>query len=141
MIEVSAKVINVDGDNATVRVDSQGGCGRCHEPGGCGGTHLTQIFWASPKELTVPNAARAMIGEDVVVSLSDAAFFRGVVAGYCLPLLGVLLGAVVGHVFFGDTGSVVCSLLGFLGAWGGVRRFGLCKLDLMADLKALRRKK
>lgn len=142
MIDVPGKVVAVDGDLATVRVDSRGGCGRCHEPGGCGGVQLTQVFCAKPDELTVPNREHAGIGDDVMVSVSNAAFYRGVVAGYGLPLAGVLLGAIVGTVVVGsDLGAIVFSFLGLAGAWGIVHRWRLSHLDVESDLSASRRKK
>lgn len=141
MIDVSGKVVAVDGDQATVRVDSQGGCGRCHEPGGCGGVQLTQVFCAKPDELTVPNREHATVGEDVVVSVSSAALYRGVIAGYGIPLVGVLLGAIVGSTVIGsDMGAIVFSVLGLAGAWVIVHRRRLNQLDIQSDLSASRRK-
>jgi len=141
MIDVPAKVVGVDGDLATVRVESQGGCGRCHEPGGCGGVQLTQVLCSRNDELTVPNGEHAGVGDDVVVSVSNAALYRGVIAGYCIPLVGLLLGAIIGSVAIdSDWGAVVFSVLGLAGAWGVVHRFGLGRLDIRSDLRASRRK-
>ncbi len=141
MIDVPGKVVGVDGDLATVRVDSRGGCGRCHEPGGCGGVQLTQVFCARPEEVTVPNREHATVGEDVMVSVSSAAFYRGVITGYGIPLVGVLLGAIVGSMLIGsDLGAIIFSGLGLVGAWGIVHRRRLGQLDVQSDLSASRRK-
>lgn len=76
-----------------------------------------------------------------MVSVSSGALYRGVVAGYGIPLVGVLLGAIVGSTVIGsDLGAIVFSVLGLAGAWGIVHRRRLGQLDVQSDLSASRRK-
>ena len=76
-----------------------------------------------------------------MVSVSSAAFYRGVITGYGIPLVGVLLGAIVGSMLIGsDLGAIIFSGLGLVGAWGIVHRRRLGQLDVQSDLSASRRK-
>jgi sigma-E factor negative regulatory protein RseC len=110
--EVRGTVTSLDGDHAFVRIMGEG-CGRCHEPGGCGGSNLTQVFCLSPKIYRVLNPSQAKPGEEVVVVIRDRTLFRGAIAGYGLPLLGLFVGAALG-LEFGEVGSMIgagCGLL------------------------------
>ncbi len=102
---------------------------------------MAQVFCARPDELSVPNPEHARVGEDVVVSVSNDAFYRGVIAGYCAPLAGLLIGAIVGSsVIDSDWGAILFSVIGLAGAWGIVHCCRLNQVDLQSDLSASRRK-
>lgn len=64
------------------------------------------------------------MGEEVTVVVDDHALFRGAVAGYGLPLLGLFLGATLGAALAGDLGSMLGAAGGLVVSWGlqGSRR-------------------
>jgi sigma-E factor negative regulatory protein RseC len=116
MAEARGTVTALDGDRAFVRVAGEG-CGRCHEPGGCGGNNLARVFCPSPKIHRVLNPRGAQVGEEVMIVIRERTLFRGALAGYVLPLLGLFLGAALGLGLAGETGSMIGALGGLLAAW------------------------
>jgi sigma-E factor negative regulatory protein RseC len=117
MAEMKGTVTTLDGDHAWVRIPEEG-CGRCQEPGGCGGGHLARAFCAPSRVYRVRNPSGARLGEEVTVMVRDRTLFRGAVAGYVLPLLGLFLGAALGREFAGETGSMAGAAAGLATAWG-----------------------
>ena len=120
MIETSGTVTALDDDSAFVRISDKG-CGRCHEEGGCGGNNLTQMLCATPKVYKVLNPRNARVGDTVVIVMENAVVVRGALVAYVLPLLALFVGAGLGAVFFGDTGSMIGAGVGVVSAWGGLR--------------------
>jgi sigma-E factor negative regulatory protein RseC len=116
MIEISATVVSLDGEHAFVRVARQG-CGRCHEPGGCGGGHLVHAFCTSPETYRVNNARGARVGEEVKIVIHERTLLRGAIAGYGFPLVTLFLGAALGLVLAGETGSMIGAAFGLAVAW------------------------
>jgi sigma-E factor negative regulatory protein RseC len=108
MVEAKGTVTALDGERAFVRIAGEG-CGRCHEPGGCGGN--------DPARIWVLNSGGARVGEEVVIVIHERALFRGALAGYVLPLLGLFPGAALGLGLAGETGSMIGALGGLLAAW------------------------
>ena len=112
---VKAIVRAVEGDDALVEVES-GGCGRCHEEGGCGGNNLTQMMCAGPKSYRVARSGAA-VGEHVLVAIGAGAVRSSANIAYVVPLLGLLVGAVVGMQFGGDLGAMAGGAAGLVLAW------------------------
>jgi sigma-E factor negative regulatory protein RseC len=123
MIEISATVISLDGGHAFVRVVREG-CGRCHEPGGCGGKNPAQAFCLSPRTYRVINARGARVGEEVKVVIHERTLLHSAIAGYGFPLSTLFLGAGLGQMLAGETGSMIGAACGLAVAWAAqkVRR-------------------
>ncbi len=120
MIEASGTITALDDDYALVSIIDKG-CGRCHEEGGCGGHNLTQMLCSSSRIYRVFNPRKIGIGDEVVVVIEEKALFRGALVAYGLPLLGLFFGAVLGLLFFSDTGSIFGAGCGLFLAWGVLR--------------------
>jgi len=127
MIEASGKVTALDDDHALVSILDKG-CGRCHEEGGCGGNNLTEMFCSSPKIYRVFNPRKATIGDAVVVVIGEKTLFRSALVAYGFPLLGLFVGALVGLLMAGNTGSILGSGCGLLFTWGVLRVPGVRNL-------------
>lgn len=132
MIEASGRVTALDDDYALVSIVGNG-CGRCHEEGGCGGQNLGQMFCSSPKVYRVPNPRNACIGDTVVVVIGEKALFRGALVAYGLPLAGLFVGAAMGLLSFGDTGSIVGGLCGLCLGWGLLRIPGVRNMSVNSE--------
>jgi sigma-E factor negative regulatory protein RseC len=123
MLEMRAIIIQVEGDEASVQPLSTGGCGHCDSEGGCGSGKLTKLFCSNkPRHFKVNNAARAKVGDEVLVSIPDGALLRGAMKMYVFPLVLLLAGGIAGASLVGETasrdayavaGAVVGLLLGF----------------------------
>jgi sigma-E factor negative regulatory protein RseC len=101
MNRIPATVHGVDGDTALVETENGGGCGRCNEPGGCRSGLIAGMFAPGPRTYRIANTIRAQAGQRVLVCLPDGAVLRSAIAGYLVPVLGVVLGAVLGHAAAG----------------------------------------
>ncbi len=107
---IKAVVRSLSGSQAFVEVEG-GGCGRCHEEGGCGGQQLTQMF-CGPKTWQVANSIDAQVGDRVLICIEEGALRQTANLMYVLPLLCLILGALLGHHFFGELQAIVGALLG-----------------------------
>lgn len=124
MLEMRAIVIQVRGDEASVRPLGNAGCGHCSSDGGCGSGALTKMFCSNkPRHFDVRNEARAKVGDEVRVSLPDGVLLRGAVKMYLLPLALLFLGGIAGVALASDAvsrdvyavaGAVTGLLLGFM---------------------------
>ena len=123
MIETAGMVEAYDGNKVLVRIE-QKGCGRCHEEGGCGGSNLGNMLCKSPESFWLKNPGGLAIGDVVTVALADGALYKTVIRTYLAPLLGLLLGAIVGMSIYEESGAIAGAILGLLVFWFGARSFG-----------------
>ncbi|ADE11514.1 SoxR reducing system RseC family protein [Sideroxydans lithotrophicus] len=124
MLEMRAIVIHVHGDSASVKPLGTGGCGHCDSEGGCGSGTLTKLFCSNkPRLFNVSNAARAMEGDEVEVTIPDGALLRGAMKMYVVPMVLLLVGgaagsglatATVGHDAYAVVGALFGLAIGFI---------------------------
>jgi sigma-E factor negative regulatory protein RseC len=124
MIEQTARVIRVEDDMVAVATERQSGCQSCDVKSGCGTSLIGQLFPDRPQqELRLPLGqlqARPRAGDRVVIGIDEAYLQRSTLLLYAVPLLGLLLGAVVGAYLGGRQaspmdGEPMSILLGLLG--------------------------
>jgi len=113
---VTGVIRELDGQEAIVEVE-QGGCGRCHEKGGCGGQHLSQMFCSQIKTYRVANPNGVAVGEKVLIGISSGSIRRSANLAYGLPLLGLVIGALIGMNVAGDPGAMLGGGIGLFVAW------------------------
>lgn len=108
------------GSRADVVADKQGGCGSCSSASSC---HTAQ----APQKLTttVINRIGAEPGDIVAIDVSTGKLLGGLAVIYLLPVIGFLVGAIIGVnvkeiVSMSETGSVL-----LFGAIGLMLGFGL----------------
>ncbi|HET9701507.1 MAG TPA: SoxR reducing system RseC family protein [Burkholderiales bacterium] len=115
-------VRSVSGGRAVVAV-ATGGCGGCGRRAGCGIAKL-----APGREETLVSVAAAGLtlapGMEVIVEVPAASLLRAAVAGYLLPALLLLAGAVAGHAAAGDAGAAGGALAGLAAGLSVSRRLG-----------------
>lgn len=126
--EVTGRVVAiVDADDvreAVVAIAASSACARCREGRGCGawlpgsGTGETRL------RVTVPSGLQLAEGDRVTVHMSGPALLTAAGIAYGLPLAGLLLGALLGHLFVpGDLPALFSALTGLMtGAWLARRR-------------------
>jgi sigma-E factor negative regulatory protein RseC len=124
MLEMRAIIIEVQGEEASVRPLSSGGCGHCDTEGGCGSGALTKLFCSNtPRQFKVNNEIRARVGDEVQVSVPDGVLLRGAMKMYVLPLVLLLAGGIAGvalardeasHDAYAVAGAVIGLVLGFI---------------------------
>lgn len=130
MIEESARVLRVNAGIATVSVQRRSACGTCSVHSGCGTALLAS--WLPRRRLTfgVDNRVGARLGDTVVIGLDEQHLQRYAMLLYATPLVGLLVGALMGQWLAGAIGtgpelmSVVFGLSGVIMALVRVWRRG-----------------
>lgn len=98
MIEEQAVVISCEGEFAWVETRRQSACGQCAVNKGCGTSVLAKVLGNRRARVRALNRIGAQAGESVVIGLEEAAFLRGSLAVYMLPLLTLFLGGLFGEL-------------------------------------------
>ncbi len=117
MIVAQAEVLVVEAGRALVKYRRASSCGSCAEKAHCATGKTQQALPTSSESvwIDVPHSVSLSIGEWVEVGIEEGHFLRGVFLMYFLPILGLVLGALLGHsLSFGDFGTSAFSGGGFL---------------------------
>ena len=115
MIEEEGTVIAVQGDYGQVETQRRSACGKCVAQDACGTSLLERFFGRRTVALTVLNPVQAMVGDRVLVGISEQGLLRAALAAYLVPILALLAGAMLGDALGGDradTASVLGAILG-----------------------------
>jgi sigma-E factor negative regulatory protein RseC len=118
MIEEQATVLRADSTVALLQPQRSSGCGSCSATGGCGTSLLDRFLGRRPLTLEVDNSLGVTAGDAVTVGISETVLLRAAVAAYLGPLLGLMIGAVIGrHLPFwtnlGELPTLAGAVLGF----------------------------
>ncbi|PAV27188.1 RseC/MucC-like positive regulator of sigma(E) [Tamilnaduibacter salinus] len=123
MIEESGTVIARVGDQVWVRTIRRSTCGQCQARHGCGQGALASLSDGRANQLQMVNAIDANVGDTVVVGIGERQLLMASALVYGVPMLGLLLGALVGG-WLGPGQDLSTLLGGGLGAgvsFAGVR--------------------
>ena len=105
MLETRAIVVSTEGRFAWVKADQGSGCEQCNGKG-CGAGKLAQLFCSKPRQFRVDNSIHASIADEVIISVAEGAVLRGIGLVYLLPLLLLVIGAMLGNLWFENSGTV-----------------------------------
>lgn len=97
MIEEQAIVVRADTGTAWVETVRRSTCGSCGAAAGCGTSLLDRFLGRRPQQLEVENSLEVAAGERVILGVPEGSLLRAAAAAYLGPLLGLILGAVVGR--------------------------------------------
>lgn len=130
MIEETATIIRVEDDVVWVETRRKSTCGSCAARSGCGISVLDRLFASQRPCLRVLAGPGYQPGEEVVIGIREQALVRGSLAVYTVPLLGLMLGALVGTLAAGqgltasaELSSILLGVAGFIAGLWWVRRF------------------
>lgn len=116
MNQETALVVDIAEGGVWVESFQQSSCGGCQAKQGCGQHTLSQI--GRPVRLWVETQERYELGETVTLSLPHGALAVSATVLYGAPLLGLVLGAVIGYQGGSDILSIVSGLGGLvIGFW------------------------
>ncbi len=117
-----ALVLEVDGQEALLKVGTESGCGRCESAGGCRSGLLGELFGKRCSTYRVASVPGLAAGATVQVRLPEHGVLLAVACVYGLPLVGVLVAAVLAASLALSDG--LAALMAFIGAVAGFA-FGL----------------
>ena len=131
MIEENGLVVK-DGDEGFVWVETRtpSTCGGCAERQGCGSAALADVLGRRQAPVRVINSIGAVVGDRVVIGVTESGLLRGSLAVYAAPLAGLFIGALVGHYLgadgpqrYADLWSLTGGAAGFAAGLAWLRRF------------------
>ena len=118
MIEQSAKVLHVQGNEVVIEVRRQTACGSCSAKAGCGKSLLDNVFKIKPLLLSIPNTIGASENDDVIVGLNESAILQASFYLYFFPLFIMIIFAIAaGYLFssqYSEIISIVAAIIGLL---------------------------
>ncbi len=110
-------VVSVDGGMVRIKSRRTEACDHCAAKDGC-----RVMGGGKDMEFNVENTLGANVGDQVQVTVSDAAFLRVIFLVYLVPIMGLMVGAVLGQELGESMGydpSMTAAILGFA-CMGGV---------------------
>ncbi len=135
MIEEIATVIKTEGEMMSVEIQRQSSCGACSVKSGCGTNLIASLFGKRRAMLSLPNTIHARAGDRVVLGIRENDLVTGSIRLYLLPLAGLLLGALAGHLLAGTELFAIAG--GLLGMFAVLQ--GLKARQVAPDIRVLRR--
>ncbi len=119
MIEETGRLVSCDGAYAWVETQRKSACGSCPVNKGCGTNALSKMYGDKFSRVKALNRIEAKVGEIVVLGLAEEALVRGSMMMYGVPLLGLIVGGVVGAALAEALAltnvDVLSALLGIVG--------------------------
>jgi sigma-E factor negative regulatory protein RseC len=117
MIVAQAEILLIKDDRVLIKYRRSSSCGGCSEKAKCATGQTQQALPESNQSVWIEHSSSLslVIGEWIEVGIEEHHFLRGVFLIYFVPILGLVIGALLGDVLqFGDFGTSVFSGGGFL---------------------------
>lgn len=95
MIEEQAQVVEMNGDQLVLQAQTQSSCGSCAASKGCGTSVLSKVVGRKFSRFHADNSVDAVVGDTVIVGISEDALLRGSLVMYMIPIIGMLVFALV----------------------------------------------
>ena len=103
MIEETARVIDIEGDQLVLQAQTKTACNACEVKQGCGTSVLSRVVGRKFTRFHATNTVNASIGDEVIVGLHEDAMLMGSVMVYLLPLLALIIAAVMADSLIATT--------------------------------------
>jgi sigma-E factor negative regulatory protein RseC len=110
MVETRATVIKIEAHAALVVTNNISACEQCKGQG-CGSSKVAQLFCSQSREFLVENPIRAVVGDDVIVAVTEGVLLQSVSVMYLLPLMVLVLVAGLVSLSGGGEGAVALGAL------------------------------
>ena len=127
MIEQSAEIVEIGKRSIWIKAPRQTACGSCSAQSSCGQSLLSRFFEGRqhPVEVQVDDNQHPhlVVGTQVIIGVPESVIQNGSIRIYIMPLIIMLVAAVLGQTFLGESeGVTIISAasglaLGFFGVW------------------------
>ena len=124
MIEEQAKVIAIENGEIIVESKVKSTCSACQQVDNCGSGQVAKAIPHRKLTVKLANELNLVVGENVVLGIPENQLLKSAWQVYCLPLLGLILGAGLGQFIthqFQLTQELLSIILGAFGAYGGFK--------------------
>jgi sigma-E factor negative regulatory protein RseC len=124
MLEETAQVVRIKGDEVWVETQRRSSCGSCAAEKGCGTATLSRVLGNRRNLVRVLSAIPLRVGDRVVIGIREQALVRGSLAVYAVPILLLLLGGLIGELgaeqFIWENAEIASVTLGISGLIAGL---------------------
>ena len=134
LVEGVARVVVVDAARTWLEPEQTSSCGACASAAACGVKSGQNDRRLKARRFSVSNDAGLRVGDRVVIGMSEYALIRASSVAYAIPLLSMMVGAVVAHLYFGSDGAAMLSAAGGLLLGVLVARIWAARLQASGDL-------
>lgn len=104
MIEETATIVAVQGDQALVQTQRRSSCQACSVKQGCGTSVLAKVVGTRSSQMSIDNVLDAQVGDEVLLGIEENALVKGSLLVYALPLIMMLVFAVAAEAIVGMQG-------------------------------------
>lgn len=113
MIEETAEVVAIKGQQALLQTERKSACQSCSVKSGCGTSTIAKVVGKRSTQIVVENTLNLSAGDHVVVAIEEAALVQGSLLVYLLPLVLMLFGGAMADYLWDNEGlTVLVSLTG-----------------------------
>lgn len=136
MIEETAEVLSISGNQITVQTIKQSACGGCKEADSCSTSVLSKYFGNKSIELSLNTPLSVNIGDSVTVGLEEQALVRLTALIYLLPMVVMFICALLGVYIEqilqikSELLTIVFAVSGLFGTFFTLRRYGSYWFDV-----------
>lgn len=124
MLEETAQVVRIKGDEVWVETQRRSSCSACSAEKGCGTAVLSRVLGNRRNLVRVLSAMPLRVGDRVVIGIREQALVRGSLAVYAVPILLLLLGGLIGELgaaqFIWENAEIASVTLGISGLLVGL---------------------
>jgi len=122
MIEETAIVIDVHGQQVLLETQRKSACQTCAVKSGCGTSTLAKVVGKRSSQFAVDKTFDVKVGDKVIVAINENALVQGSLLIYLFPLIFMMLvGLIVEYFFVNEAITILSVIVGFLMAMIGVR--------------------
>jgi sigma-E factor negative regulatory protein RseC len=115
MIEEFGRVLSIEDGFAEVETIRTSSCTSCRARHGCGHHAIAQVSSSNRMRMRVIDPLSVNVGQNVVIGIPEDTLLQASGWMYCVPLLGLVGGAVLPSLWGGDSNiAVVFSIVGFV---------------------------
>ena len=119
MLTEPARVVSRDGRRVEVELQRGSACSHCELSEGCGTGAIGRLLGHRRRSLVIETDTACKPGDEVLLSLPEAALVRASLMLYGLPLLGLLAGGSLAIALSSAEWLVICGAA--LGLFAGFR--------------------
>ncbi len=109
MIEEQGIIVDKKDGKVVLEIERASACTLCGQKRGCGNATWGKLLGHKDDSLELKNTINANVGDLVIVGLEEKLFLNAAFFLYCLPLMTLLIGALLGHWLWGGDLAVMLS--------------------------------
>ncbi|WP_394172213.1 SoxR reducing system RseC family protein [Thalassotalea litorea] len=99
MIEETARVTRVEGNQVDVESVVKSGCSSCQQIDTCGSGQVAKGLGVRHMKLTLTTELELLVGDEVVIALPQSQLLSAALQVYILPLIGLIAAGAFGQFF------------------------------------------